>query len=367
MPVETQLRQMRILVVDDVAVNVELLSRMLADAGYTNVDTTTDPLAALQSCAQHMPDLLLLDLHMPVLTGYEVLDALGPSIHSGLGPAVLVLTSDVTVEARRRALDAGARDFVSKPFDYDEVLLRVRNHLEMHYFQRELDAQNKRLETAVRSRTRELEASRMEVLDRLALVAEYRDDATNHHARRIGRASVMLARRLDLPAETLELLEQAASLHDVGKIAVSDTILRKPGRLTPGEFAVMRSHHRRRADPRGQPVAGPATGGADRPHAPRALGRHGLPARPRRAGHPARRSHRRRRGRLRRAHARAALQAGVESAGGRGRDRRRRRDPVRPRRRGRLRGARAGDARRSDRRGPVIGGVLRAPRPLRRA
>jgi len=242
MPVETQLRQMRILVVDDVAVNVELLSRMLADAGYTNVDTTTDPLAALQSCAQHMPDLLLLDLHMPVLTGYEVLDALGPSIHSGLGPAVLVLTSDVTVEARRRALDAGARDFVSKPFDYDEVLLRVRNHLEMHYFQRELDAQNKRLETAVRSRTRELEASRMEVLDRLALVAEYRDDATNHHARRIGRASVMLARRLDLPAETLELLEQAASLHDVGKIAVSDTILRKPGRLTPGEFAVMRSH-----------------------------------------------------------------------------------------------------------------------------
>jgi putative two-component system response regulator len=242
MRIEAQLRQMRILVVDDVAVNVELLSRMLADAGYTNVDATTDPVAAVERCAQCTPDLLLLDLHMPVLSGYEVLDALGPSIHSGSGPAVLVLTSDVTVEARRGALDAGARDFVSKPFDYDEVLLRVRNHLEMRYFQRELDAQNKRLESAVQARTRELEASRMEVLDRLALVAEYRDDATTHHARRIGRASVMLARSLDLPAETLALLEQAASLHDVGKIAVPDTILRKRGRLTAEEFTVMQSH-----------------------------------------------------------------------------------------------------------------------------
>jgi putative two-component system response regulator len=233
---------MRILVVDDVPVNVELLSRMLTTAGFTDIETTTSAKDALRSCTQIAPDLLLLDLHMPEMSGYELLDILGPSIHSGSGPAVVVLTSDVTVEARRRALEAGARDFVAKPFDYDEVLLRVGNHLEMRYFQRELDQQNKRLESAVRARTRDLEASRMEVLDRLALVAEYRDDATNHHARRIGRASVLLGRGLGLPAETLQLLEQAAGLHDVGKIAVSDTILRKPGRLTADEFAVMRAH-----------------------------------------------------------------------------------------------------------------------------
>ena len=239
---EERLRGMRILVVDDVAVNVALLDHMLADAGYTEVETATSAKAALQSCRQRLPDLLLLDIHMPVMTGYELLEALAPSIHSGQGPAVVVLTGDDTREARRRALTAGARDFIAKPFDHAEVLLRVRNHLEMRHFQRALDEQNKRLETAVHTRTQELEASRVEVLDRLALVAEYRDDDTNLHARRIGRASLLLAAHLELPAETLALLEQAASLHDVGKIAIPDTVLRKPGRLTPAEIVVMQTH-----------------------------------------------------------------------------------------------------------------------------
>lgn len=237
-----RLRMMRILVVDDVAVNVDQLGRMLAQAGYTDVETTTSPVAALDSCARRTPDVFLLDLHMPEMSGYDVLEALGPSIHTGTGPAVLVLTGDVSVQARRRALEAGARDIVSKPFDYDEVLLRVRNHLETRYFQRELDEQNRRLEDAVRARTRELEASRFEVLDRLALVAEYRDDETNDHARRIGRVSRMLAEGLGLDPSTIELLEPAAGLHDVGKIAISDMILRKPGRLTSAEFRVMQSH-----------------------------------------------------------------------------------------------------------------------------
>ena len=237
-----RLRTMRILVVDDVAVNIDVLGRMLAQAGYTDVKTTTSPIAALESCLRRTPDLFLIDLHMPQMSGYDLLDALGPSIRTGTGPVVLVLTGDASVQARRRALEAGARDIVSKPFDPDEVLLRVRNHLMIRYFQRELDDQNTRLEDAVRARTQELEASRADVLDRLALVAEYRDDETNHHARRIGRVSALLAAGLGMTEPTLEMIEQAAGLHDVGKIAIPDTILRKPGRLTADEFAVMQTH-----------------------------------------------------------------------------------------------------------------------------
>jgi response regulator RpfG family c-di-GMP phosphodiesterase len=236
------LRDMRILVVDDVRVNVAVLDEILRSSGLRDIETTTSATDALATIAERAPDLLLLDLHMPEMSGFDLMDALGADIHSGQGPVVLVLTSDITAEARRRALAAGAKDFVSKPFDFDEVLLRVRNLLETRYAQLELAAHNMRLESIVAARTAELRASRLEVLDRLALVAEFRDDETERHAQRIGRSAVAMAQTLDLPADTVALLGRAAALHDIGKIAVADSILRKPGRLTPAEFAAMQRH-----------------------------------------------------------------------------------------------------------------------------
>jgi len=233
---------MRILVVDDELLNVELLAAVLGDAGFTEVETTTSPAAALRSCAAGTPDLLLLDLHMPGTDGFGVMDTLGPAIRTDAGPPVMVLTADITQATRHRALSAGARDFLSKPFDPDEVLLRVRNLLTVRSCERKLAQHNERLEYAVRARTHELEASRLEVLDRLALVAEFRDDDTNQHARRVGRSAAAIANALELPPELLELLGPAAALHDIGKIAIPDSILRKPGPLTPDEFAVMQTH-----------------------------------------------------------------------------------------------------------------------------
>jgi putative two-component system response regulator len=233
---------MRILVVDDEPLNVELLADVLADAGFTEVETTTSPAQALRSCALLTPDLLLLDLHMPGSDGFEVMDTLGPAIRTDAGPPVLVLTADVTPASRHRALSAGARDFISKPFDHEEVLLRVRNLLTVRSCERRLADHNERLEQAVRARTRELEASRLEVLDRLALVAEFRDDDTNQHARRVGRSAAAIAVALELAPGLQELLGPAAAMHDVGKIAVPDSILRKPGPLTRDEFAVMQTH-----------------------------------------------------------------------------------------------------------------------------
>jgi len=233
---------MRIVVLDDEPANVELLDTILCDAGYSNVETTTSPAAAISSCAALIPDVLLLDLHMPGIDGFGVMRKLGPTIRTNEGPAVLVLTADATQATRRRALDAGARDYVSKPFDHAEVLLRVRNLLAVRHGELRLAEHNQRLDRMVQTRTRDLEASRLEVLDRLALVAEFRDDDTNEHARRVGRRAAALAAELGLPPELLEMLGPAAALHDIGKIAIPDAILGKPGSLTDEEFAVMRTH-----------------------------------------------------------------------------------------------------------------------------
>ena len=233
---------MRILAVDDEPLNIELLDAVLRDAGFTDVETTTSPAEALRNCAADTPDLLLLDLHMPGTDGFEVMDTLGPAIRTDAGPPVLVLTADITQATRHRALSAGARDFLSKPFDPDEVLLRVRNLLTVRSCERKLAEHNERLEQAVRARTRELEVSRLEVLDRLALLAEFRDDDTNQHAQRVGRSAKAIAHALRLPPELLELLGPAAALHDIGKIGIPDSILRKPGPLTAEEFAEMQTH-----------------------------------------------------------------------------------------------------------------------------
>jgi putative two-component system response regulator len=233
---------MRVLAVDDQAANVLLLERLLAAWGFREVRTTTDPGSVVDLVATWDPDLLLLDLQMPQPDGFAILDALAARGHEPARLPVLVLTADITPDARRRALSAGASDFVGKPFDLDELRLRVANLLDARRLQAELLAVNHRLEDRVRERTRELERSRLEVLERLALAAEYRDDDTYRHTERVGRAAALLARRLGLSAEESALLRRAAPLHDIGKVAIPDRILLKPGRLTPEEFEEMKEH-----------------------------------------------------------------------------------------------------------------------------
>ena len=232
---------MRILAVDDQPANVVLLERMLAAWGFTGVRTTTQSAGVLDLVERWRPDLLLLDLQMPDPDGFAIMEALGTRSRD-VRPPVLVLTADVTVEVRRRALSAGAADFLSKPFDLHEIRLRVANLLETRRLQRELTQYARGLEERVRERTRDLEHSRLEVLERLALAAEYRDDDTYRHTERVGRITALLARRLGLPAEEAALLRRAAPLHDIGKVAISDRILLKPGRLTREEFEAMKEH-----------------------------------------------------------------------------------------------------------------------------
>ena len=136
-----RLTDARILVVDDERVNVVLLERILEQDGYRNVKSVTDPAAAVPLYDQFEPDLVLLDLHMPKLDGFAVMNLLGDRISSDTFLPILILTADIRPEIKRRALSAGAKDFVTKPFDRTEVMLRIQNMLETRFLHLRLDRQ----------------------------------------------------------------------------------------------------------------------------------------------------------------------------------------------------------------------------------
>ena len=232
----------RILVVDDEEPNLVLLERMLGRAGYERVVTTNDPTDVVEVVRRYRPDIILLDLHMPHLDGFEVMEALGSIGDRSSLPPVLVLTADGTREVRHRALAAGARDFLTKPLDMKEVLLRTGNLLEMHFLERQVRGERDLLTERVRERTKELEDAQTETFERLALAAEFRDDATGQHTKRVGSMAAMIAEVLGLPDEDIATLRRAAALHDVGKIGVPDNILLAPRKLTVEEFQVVKTH-----------------------------------------------------------------------------------------------------------------------------
>lgn len=232
----------RILVVDDEIANVRALLKILRRMGYEQVEGITDSRQVMETFEDFDPDLLLLDLRMPHMDGFEILERLDRRVPDHDYRPVLVLTGDLAPEVRERALRAGAKDFITKPFDVTEVLLRIRNLLDTRNLHLQLRDYNWTLEERVRARTRELAEAQGEILTRLALAAEYRDDVTGRHADRVGVITALLARDLGRPEAEVQLLRWAATLHDVGKLGVPDSILMKPGPLTDDEYEVMKRH-----------------------------------------------------------------------------------------------------------------------------
>lgn len=232
----------RILAVDDQPQNVMVLKRLLEGAGFSRVTTTTDPRQAVRLFKADQPDLVLLDLHMPEMDGFAVLDAITPGIPGDTYLPVVFITADADTHLKKKALSLGAKDFVNKPFDATEIVLRIRNLLEARFLYRALEEQSNVLEQRVRERTEELEQAQLELLHRLSRAADFRDDDTMQHTERVGRTSAALAAELGLADETVALIRLAAPLHDLGKIAVPDSILLKGGRLNDEEFAVVKGH-----------------------------------------------------------------------------------------------------------------------------
>jgi putative two-component system response regulator len=233
---------MRVLVVDDDRDVAELLRDMLRTWGMRNVGVTTDSTAVERLVRDERPDLVLLDLLMPEPDGLAILERLQPLIRGPVALPVVVLTAHDSQRARRLALEAGARDFLTKPFQADEVRLRVRNLLELRATQVAQHMQQELLERREASRADELEAARLEVVERLARAGEFRDDETGEHTRRVGRTARLLATAAGLDPDTARAIGLAAPLHDIGKIAIPDAILLRRGRLTPEEVTLMQRH-----------------------------------------------------------------------------------------------------------------------------
>jgi len=232
----------RILIVDDQASNVALLEGILQEEDFNSYQSITDSPRTLPVFLEYQPDLILLDLQMPILDGFDVMKQLRACLSPDDYLPILVLTANITPEAKRRALSEGAMDFLTKPFDAMEVVLRIKNLLQTRLLHVQLQGQNRLLDQKVRERTAALEETQVEILERLALAAEYRDDETGEHIKRVGRIAAGIAQVLGWSQEQVELIRRAAPLHDVGKIAISDTILLKPGKLTPEEFERMKMH-----------------------------------------------------------------------------------------------------------------------------
>lgn len=234
--------QSRILLVDDERQSITLLERFLEREGYTDVHAITDSRQIVTQFDELRPDLVILDLNMPHVSGLMVLEFIRASIPRDAFLPVLVLTGDSAEQTRLRALSVGATDFLTKPFQLFEARYRIRNLLHTRQLHVDLAHRNGMLERRVAERTRELKHAHTDVLERLARVAEYSEHATAEHCRRVGDISAALARLLGMDAPRVTLLRQAAQLHDVGKIAIPESIRLKPGRLTDEEMAVMRTH-----------------------------------------------------------------------------------------------------------------------------
>jgi putative two-component system response regulator len=220
-----------------------VLEHVLGQAGLGPVQPAK-PSHALEVVASSRPRLVLLDLELvdgdapggsPAggTTGVDVLATLAPWVTADPPLPVIAVAPAGAADARRRARAAGARDFLTKPLDPTEVHARIENVLAAAA----LSAQGGAMSA-------ELEQTRLESIERLARLAEYRDDATYEHPQRVGRTAALLAERLGLAPDVVEAIRGAAPLHDVGKVGVPDRILLKPSRLTAGE-EIARTHHER--------------------------------------------------------------------------------------------------------------------------
>jgi len=220
-----------ILIVDDTPSNIAVLSNILTDY---NVKAANNGAKALEIATRYRPDIILLDIMMPEMDGYNVCMRLKRDFRTKNIPVIFVTARDEVTD-ETRGFELGAVDYITKPVSPPVVLARVKTHLNLY-------DQNRVLEDLVRERTRELNDSRLEIIRRLGLAAEYKDNETGMHVIRISCYCKVMAKGIGMSKEDVDLILSASPMHDIGKIGIPDNILRKPGRLDPEERAIMEQH-----------------------------------------------------------------------------------------------------------------------------
>jgi putative two-component system response regulator len=230
-----------VMIIDDESINIEIVKAYLEEEGFENLIATTQASQAMDMLREHRPDIVLLDIKMPEISGLELLRMMRSDRDMMMIPAI-VLTAANDPQVKLQALRLGASDFLAKPVDPSELTLRLENVLAVKAYQDHLADYSEKLERQVQIRTEELVHSRQEAIHCLARAGEFRDDDTGRHVTRVGRYSALIAAELGFPQAAVDLIEQAAQLHDVGKIGIPDAILHKPGKLDPQEFEIIQEH-----------------------------------------------------------------------------------------------------------------------------
>ena len=237
-----------VMIVDDSSENLTLLENMLR---RSDLETRSFPLGrlALAAAEYEPPDLILLDINMPEMSGYEVCERLKDNPRLSQIPVIFLSALD-GVDNKVRGFQAGAVDYISKPFQFEEVLARVTTQVKLKGLQNQIQADNHRLEDLVRAQVKKIADAQLETIFAIAKLANTRDDQTGSHLERIQAYCRALAEGMrEHPAfesvvdgEWIENFVQSSALHDIGKVGIPDNILRKPGKLTAEEFAIMKTH-----------------------------------------------------------------------------------------------------------------------------
>ncbi|MGE6193082.1 HD domain-containing phosphohydrolase [Stutzerimonas stutzeri] len=234
-----EIRHSTVVVIDDITASLRLLESSVRAIGVQRIMAFSDSAAGLAWLQQNDWDLLLLDVDMPAPNGFDILRSLSGREHNRMVVMVSALSDR---ESRCSSLKLGANDFISKPLDLPELLLRVRNQLQLSWASKQLKIERETLERKVCERTEQLNASYQSVICSLSRAAQYKDDETGQHIIRIGESAALIAAALGQPAEWVERIRLAAPMHDVGKIGIPDHILLKPGTLTDLERKIMQRH-----------------------------------------------------------------------------------------------------------------------------
>lgn len=246
-------RKHRVLIVDDVEVNRNVLSQMIQSLGH-EAEIACDGFEAIEKLKNDI-DLVLLDVMMPGMDGYETTRLLRRNKDYCDIP-VIIVTNLVSKADRLRAVEAGANDFIGKPVDRIELRVRMASLLKMKEAQDTIKRHKAVLEETVQHRTaalrealqamtlaqQEAQEAHLETVRRLAIAAEYRDDDTGAHIMRVTFYTSLIVRAIKMPAEEAEIVQHASAMHDMGKIAIPDGILLKPGKLNEDEWSIMRKH-----------------------------------------------------------------------------------------------------------------------------
>jgi putative two-component system response regulator len=230
----------KILIVDDEDANLRLLAQWLIPLDY-DLEFAGNGAEAVQKARESRPDLIILDVMMPVMDGYEACGIIKTDPETKNIP-IIIATALHDRESRLKGLSVSANDFLTKPIDQVELILRVKNLLKIKAFEDFMLKHNQILEEEVRERTRDLTCMSNDMVRKLTAAAEFRDTETGAHIARIGFYSNKVAEAMGMPLDFIEKITFASSLHDLGKIGIPDNILLKPGPLNPAETEIMMTH-----------------------------------------------------------------------------------------------------------------------------